>query len=218
MQQLLLMNLCGINMVMKVFFATSTSELKKYQQNYLDICRLIKEMGHTITRDWIDEAIRLYDQKVEYIDREEIYSQVSDAIMAADVVVVEGTIASFSIGHQITLALTKNKPVLFLQLNKKKSKKDPFQNNFIDGIKSPLLTVEQYTSDELPDILNDFFDKNAGKHVVKFNIVLTREIENYLNWVSFAHRVNRSEFIRELILNHMRNGDEKYRKYLEKGK
>jgi hypothetical protein len=203
---------------MKVFFAASTSELKKYKSNYLEICRLIKDMGHTITRDWLDEAIKFQDQQVVNIDREDIYQQVSDAIMAADVVVVEGTIASFSIGHQITLALTKNKPVLFLQLKQKDKKRKQFQGNFIDGIKSPLLNVEQYTPEELPDILNDFFDKNAGKHIVKFNIVLTREIENYLNWVSFAYRVNRSEFIRELILNHMRTGDEKYQKYLEKGK
>ena len=201
---------------MKVFFASSTSELKKYKDNYREICRLVKDMGHSLTRDWIEEAIRLYD-KGGNIDREDIYTQVSEAIMAADVVVVEGTIASFSIGHQITLALTKNKPVLFLQLkNPQKDKR--FKTNFIDGLKSPLLTVVQYTPDELGDILNDFFDKNAGKHIVKFNIVLTREIENYLNWVSFAYRVNRSEFIRELIIKHMQTGDQKYQKYLDKGR
>lgn len=203
---------------MKVFFACSTSELKKYKNNYLEICKLTKEMGHNLTRDWLDEAIKLIEGGTTTIDREDIYSQVADAIMAADVVVIEGTVASFSIGHQITLALLKNKPVLFLQLKEKGKKRGRIKNNFIDGIKSPLLTVVQYTPDELADVLNDFFDKNGGKHIVKFNIVLTREIENYLNWVSFAHRVNRSEFIRELILNHMRNDDAKYQKYLQKGR
>ena len=203
---------------MKVFFACSTSELKKYKGNYLEICKLTKEMGHTLTRDWLDEAIELIEKGTTTINREDIYSQVADAIMAADVIVIEGTVASFSIGHQITLALLKNKPVLFLQLKDKNKKRGRIRNNFIDGIKSPLLNVVQYSPDELADILNDFFDKNGGKHIVKFNIVLTREIENYLNWVSFSHRVNRSEFIRELILSHMRNDDTKYQKYLQKGR
>lgn len=200
---------------MKVFFACSTGKLDKYQDNYLEICRLVKEMGHSLTRDWLDEAIRLY-KKGGFVDREDVYSKVNEAILAADLVVIEGTIASFSIGHQITLALTKNKPVLFLQLQKKKKDNKPFKNSFIDGLKSPLLTVSQYNRDNLADCLNDFFDKNSGKHIIKFNIVLTREIENYLNWASFAYRKNRSEFIRELIIDHMNNSDPKYRKYLDK--
>lgn len=42
---------------MKVHFACSTSELDIYGKNYLDICNIIRELGHTIARDWIENAV-----------------------------------------------------------------------------------------------------------------------------------------------------------------
>ena len=42
---------------MKVHFACSTEELLKHKDKYRKICSLIKKMGHTIPRDWLEEAI-----------------------------------------------------------------------------------------------------------------------------------------------------------------
>jgi len=201
---------------MKVHFACSTSELEKYKGNYLKICNLIKEMGHTITRDWIEEAIQIVkEKKVNSLDREETYNKVVSSILASDVAIIEGTVASFSIGHQITLGLSKNKPTLFL-ISKQEAKKNvKVKNSFLAGINSPLLKVVEYDDSNLADTLNDFLNNNGGRPVVKFNIVLTKEIENYLDWSSFTNKVNKSEFIRNLILKHMKDDDVQYRKYME---
>ena len=203
-------------MVMKVHFACSTSELETYKNNYLKICNLIKEMGHTITRDWLEEAIQLVkEKKVGSLDREDVYNKVVSSILASDVVVIEGTVASFSVGHQITLGLSKNKPTLFL-ISKQEAKKNiKVKNSFLAGINSPLLKVVEYDDSNLADTLNDFLNNNGGRPVVKFNIVLTKEIENYLDWVSFTNKVNKSEFIRNLILKHMKDDDKQYHKYIE---
>src|SRR5437868_1812193 len=100
---------------MKVCFACSTSELSARKETYRQICALIKEMGHTLTRDWLEEAIQIVEKNaVSTLDREEVYTKVLGSILAADVMVIEGTVASFSVGHQVTLALSKNKPTLFL--------------------------------------------------------------------------------------------------------
>src|SRR3989338_3287250 len=200
---------------MKVCFACSTSELEIRKDTYRKICALIKEMGNTITRDWLEEAIRVVENKtLDTLDREEVYNKVLGSILASDVMVIEGTVASFSVGHQVTLALSKSKPTLFFvkkkTLNKKHGK---LKDSFLSGITSPLLTVAEYDDSNLADILNDFLNNNGGKPIVKFNIVLTKEIENYLNWASFTHKLNKSEFIRNLILKHMRNEDEQYQKY-----
>jgi hypothetical protein len=133
------------------------------------------------------------------------------------VVIIEGTVASFSVGHQVTLGLSKNKPTLFLvkkNPNSKKSSKS--KDSFLAGLNSPLLKVVEYDSSNLVDVMNDFLNNNGGRPIVKFNIVLTREIEGYLDWASFTYKINRSEFIRNLILNHMRNEDTQYKKYTEK--
>lgn len=199
--------------IMKVHFASSTSELKKYKNNYLEICRQIKKIGHTITRDWIEEAIGFYEKGTLEIDREDIYKKVMESVLTSDVVVIEGTVSSFSVGHQITVALTKNKPILFLEF-KESDKKSYFKNSFIDGIKSPLITTAKYNLNNLREILEDFFNRNKNGLAVKFNIVLTKEIDNYLDWASFTYKISKSEFIRKIIQKYMNETDHRYRKYL----
>ena len=178
---------------MKIHFACSTSELEKYKDNYRKICSTIKAMGHTITRDWLEEAIRIVENKaVNSLDREDVYSKVTTSIFNSDIVIVEGTIASFSVGHQVTLGLSKNKPTLFLIAKNTANKKNgKMTNSFLAGLKSPLLKIAEYDDSNLVDIINDFLNNNGGRPVVKFNIVLTKEIESYLDWISFTNKVNR---------------------------
>jgi len=198
---------------MKVHFASSTSKLNHYKENYLAICRHVKELGHIITRDWLDEAIKYYEDGKLEIDRESVYKKSIQSILTSDVVIVEGTVSSFSVGHQITIALSKNKPVLFL-VYKDASEKNYFKNNFIDGIKSPLLTVAKYSLHNLRDIIEDFLNQNKGGNTIKFNLVFTKEIDNYLDWASFTYKTNKSEFIRRIIEKYIDETDERYKKYL----
>lgn len=202
---------------MKVHFACSTSELETYKNSYRKICDLIKNMGHIIMRDWLEEAINLIESNtIASLDREDVYNKVVASILASDVLIIEGTVASFSLGHQITLGLSKNKPTLFLVSKKKTAKNtNKSKKTFLSGLNSPLLKVVEYDDSNLADILNDFLNNNGGQPVVKFNIVLTREIESYLNWVNFTYKTNRSEFIRNLILKHMKEEDKQYNKYLD---
>ena len=202
---------------MKIHFGCSTSELEVYGRNYLDICNILRDTGHTLTRDWIENAVATLDAykkgklKVDTVD---IYNKAVQSILASDAVVIEGTVSSFSIGHQVTLALSKNKPTLVLLYNDGSEKKNKLQSSFILGIKSPLLSVSKYSSKEdLKRILSDFLNKSTGPSV-KFNIVLSKEIESYLDWASFFYKVNKSEFIREIIVKHMNDNDHEYKKYI----
>lgn len=205
--------------LMKVHFACSTSELDVYSKNYLDICNIIREQGHTITRDWIKNAVSTLSdyKKGKYkVDRVEIYNKTVQSILASDFVVIEGTISSFSIGHQLTLALSKNKPVLYMMYRDAGENKNKLQNNFVHGVNSPLLTVAKYSSiEDIKKILTNFFNNNSSVST-KFNIVLNKEIDNYLDWASFYYKMNKSEFIRDIINKHMKETDANYKKYLSK--
>ena len=202
---------------MKIHFACSTSELEIYGKNYIDICDLIRDAGHSITRDWIDSAVATlgdYKKGKIKIDRVEIYNKAVESILASDAVVIEGTVSSFSIGHQMTLALSKNKPTLVLLYNDGSDKKNKLQNSFISGIKSPFLTIAKYSSKEdIKRILSNFLTKSTSP-TIKFNIVLSKEIENYLDWASFYYKTNKSEFIRDIITKHMNEEDTNYQKYI----
>jgi len=203
---------------MKIHFACSTFELEIYGKNYVDICSLIKDAGHTIARDWIDNAVATledYKKGKIKIDRVEIYNKAVESILASDVVIIEGTVSSFSIGHQMTLALNKNKPTLVLIYNDGSDKKNKLQNSFINGIKSPFLTIAKYSSKEdIKRILARFLNQSTS-HTVKFNIVLSKEIENYLDWASFYYKINKSEFIRDMLTKHINENDLNYQKYIK---
>lgn len=202
---------------MKVHFACSTSELDVYSKNYLDICNIIRDMGHTIVRDWIENAVTTlkdYKKGKYVVDRVDIYNKSIQSILASDFIVIEGTVSSFSIGHQLTLGLSKNKPVLYLIYRDIDENKNKLQNNFVYGINSPLLTIAKYSSiEDIKRILTNFFNNNSNI-TTKFNIVLNKEIENYLDWASFYYKMNKSEFIRDIINKHMKEVDINYKKYL----
>lgn len=203
---------------MKVHFACSTSELEIYNKNYIDICDIIRDLGHIITRDWINNAVKTlpaYKKGKLKIDRVDIYNKAVQSLLASNVVVIEGTVSSFSIGHQMTLALSKNKPTLVLIYNDGSTSKNKLQSSFIHGIKSPFLTVAKYSNtDDLRRILSHFLAKSTNVSV-KFNIVLSKEIDNYLDWASFFYKKNKSEVIRDIIAKRMKD-DSNYEKYLSK--
>ena len=202
---------------MKVHFACSTSELEVYSKNYLDIWSIIREQGHAITRDWIKNAVATFKdyEKGKYkVDRADIYNKAIESVLASDFVVIEGTVSSFSIGHQLTLALSKNKPVLFLVYRDAGENKNKLQNSFVHGINSSFLKVAKYSSvEDIKRILIDFFNNNSSI-ATKFNIVLNKEIDNYLDWASFYYKMNKSEFIRDIINKHMKEEDANYKNYL----
>ena len=64
---------------MKIHFACSTSELAIYSKNYVDICNLIRDAGHIITRDWIDNAVafNLGSDVLEYLDHDILAPRIS---------------------------------------------------------------------------------------------------------------------------------------------
>jgi hypothetical protein len=75
---------------MKVHFAASTSKINELGDQYSLICELTKKMGHTITRDWLPEAIKLINSGKADIPREGVYDEVLKAILVADVIIAEG--------------------------------------------------------------------------------------------------------------------------------
>lgn len=197
---------------MKIHFACSTTELAARKAEYRAVVQEIKKQGHTIVRDWLEEAIELSKKNYKDLDRSHIYKKTYEAIIAADLVIVEATVSSFGIGHQIGLAISKDKPVLCL-VNKNSSELDSAGNSkFLDGMHSSLITISEYDSRSLPSIIKRFVEMHTSRASVKFNIVLNKEIDHYLDWVSYTQNINKSEFIRNLILKHMDEGNWKEQK------
>lgn len=198
---------------MKVFFTCPTKSIAKYGQCYRTIRDEIISLGHKINRDWIDYSINVAKRGNHDIPSHGLYQDVMSAILTADVIVVDATIKSMSLGHQITYALQKGKPVLLLR---RKKKNESFKKLFVEGSNSKDLTTAEYkTIKDIPKILKQFFRKYKNKSQRRFNLALTSSQDTYINWASFYYRKTKTEVIQEAI-DKLAERDSSFKKYLSR--
>lgn len=199
---------------MKVYFTCTTAEFKRFHSVYSQIRDYLISQKHTLTRDWLPETEdRLESGDTAIDDIKQIYQKCIQAIHDADLVVVEDTVSNFSTGHQISIALQRQKPTLVLWQGQKHSH---FQKMFIHGVESDYLEVKQYTAETLEKILGSFLKKyEFGTAKTRFHLVLDRLERDYLDWAQYNHGKSRTRLIRDALRQYIGRDDD-YKEYLEK--
>ena len=198
---------------MKIYFTCSTAEFLKYKKNYFAIRDFLVSEKHLLTRDWLKKAeLRIRDGNVNMTDIKEIYKDCVKAIEDADLIIIEDTISNFSTGHQITLALQKQKPVLVLW---KGEKHRHFKNMFIHGIESDKLEISQYTLSNYKEIITAFINKYSNFDIRnRFHLVLNNYERNYLDWAQYSKGKSRTKIIKS-SLSRVIEEDENYQNFLK---
>lgn len=202
---------------MKIYFTCSTAEFNKYKKDYLSIRDFIVVEDHILTRDWINKADKKIKKtgRVELSDIREIYKECITAINEAEIVIIEDTVSNFSTGHQITIALQRQKPTLVLR---SKPKHRHFKQTFIQGIDSDYLEVHQYNKKNYKEIIRTFINKYKDAHKKnRFHLVLSEVERRYLDWAQFNKGESRTKLIRDSIQDQM-DSDEDYKNYLKGSK
>lgn len=101
---------------MKVHFSASLQDIDDHIETYVLIEDAIKNAGHEIAREWLKDY-RAKGTSSEYFTEAQ-WKKISDdtlgAVEAADAIIVEATIPSFSLGYISALALANKKPLLVL--------------------------------------------------------------------------------------------------------
>lgn len=198
---------------MKIYFTASTVEFNRYKKTYFAIRDYLVQENHTLTRDWLKHTgEKINDGDLNVRDIKAIYKKCVLAINQAQLVIIEDTVSNFSTGHQITLALQKQKPTLVLWQGKKHRY---FNQMFIHGIDSEHLEIAEYKPNNLETIITAFINKYQDyNNKTRFNLVLNQYERNYLDWVQFNRGTNRTKIIKTSIDEPI-NNDKEYRKYLE---
>lgn len=198
---------------MKVFFSGSTSKLVESYDTYKLICDEVKKSGHELTRDWLDEGLINFTKKLS-VDYDEMYNDIVASILYADVGIIEGTIKGLSTGHQITIALQRGKPILFLH----HKGDNQGQLTVLKGAHSDLIKEYAYENiSEIPNIIHEYLNSQKKGARVRFNLVLTYKEHQYIDWASYMYEKSKTEIIRELIRSRM-NSDLNYTKQVKLNK
>ncbi|HEX7017372.1 MAG TPA: nucleoside 2-deoxyribosyltransferase [Patescibacteria group bacterium] len=185
---------------MKTYFVASISGRKKYLTQYQQIVRVLNKLGHEVTEDTLrpshDEVYNLTDdQKVDF------YKQVLKWIANCDLMIAEVSHPSLGVGHEISLALERGKPVIILYT-------DGNTPHFLEGLDSEKIIIEKYDSESLEKILVDAIDFAKDQSDTRFNFFISPRHVSYLDWIAKTRRLPRSVYLRDLIKADMEENQE----------
>lgn len=181
---------------MKIYFSAAI-ESQTTKREYEQTTHFLKELGHTIVLDTTKIIIPNVSSKTEE-QRSDYYEQILEGLQEADLAVFEVSFPStLHIGHEISLALQRGKPIIALY-------KIGHEPSFFLGLKEEKLLWLEYEEETLKDTLIHALSYISEQVNVRFNLFLSSRLSTYLEVVCESEKISKSKFIRDLITNHMK--------------
>jgi len=131
---------------MKVHFGGSGQGSQELYNNYIAIRDTIRELGHTITRDWLEPIVIKSTPSME-----NAYQKTVEAIKKSGAVVLEATFDTSSVGKQLSFALELKLPILVL--THQSIKKNSSLDKFVSKSSTNLIRKSVYTDRNIKKVL-----------------------------------------------------------------
>jgi hypothetical protein len=183
----------------QVYFIASSRLVAKNKQIYERMYRVIGA-EHKMVSDkvwqWIKKGVAdLSEATIE--TKKDNYQKTVKAINKSDIVVMEISGHSMSMGYILSQALEQNKPVVVLY-------KKGMEPIFVRGIVNSKLILAEYNQQNLEKVIEEAIDRAKGVVDVRFNFFVSPRMLNYLTWVSEKRRIPKAVFLRHLIEREMK--------------
>jgi hypothetical protein len=181
---------------MKIFFTASPRLLKTKSDILVEIYNQIEKLGHNnlsklVIENNVEEFYN-FDEK----DRVKHFKTTLCHIKNADVVVIEASIHSLAMGYILEKSLNLSKQVILIY----QKGNEPF---FFSGINHENFQMIDYTIENIRPVLTEAFNYATTQQDMRFNLLISPSISNYLSEVSDKERISKASFIRDLIKQHM---------------
>ena len=188
---------------MKLYFVASSrlvgADPKLYGKMYSFLSREGKMVSDKVMK-WIKRGIKDLSVAPLKTTRDN-YIKSIEAVKKADIIIMEVTGHSMSMGYLISKALELSKPVVALH----KKEHPPI---FIKGINDKKLIICEYESENVEEIMGEALKRANSMVDVRFNFFVNTKILNYLDWVAQKRMQPRSVFLRNLIEREMKKDKE----------
>jgi len=188
---------------MKLYFTVSSRLVADDPKLYSKMCSLLANEGKMVSNkvmEWIKKGVKDISGAPLNIKKEN-YIQSIDSVKKADIVVMEVSGHSMSMGYLISKALEMNKPVIALH----DKKHTPI---FIKGIDDQKLIISEYDPESIEEVIKEALKKANSLIDIRFNFFINPKILNYLDWVAQKRMQPRSVFLRNLIEREMKKDKE----------
>lgn len=185
---------------MRIFFGGSLPRFRTNKSDYIKIRDSITSLGHILTRDWIEEE----GKKDIKRSVNEMYELTEKAINNSDAVILEYSQDISAVGQQLVIALQKSIPTLLLIKDSKETEDSPLSDYFISSKDLKHVKKAKYKNSDIKKIISNFLKwVDENKQLVRFNLELERELDEYLKLKSKKNNSSKAEEIRALIVKDM---------------
>lgn len=189
---------------MKIYYIASISLKDKYGEAFKQIGAALKKLEFEVNdTNLVGWDLKDLARDKEY--RKDHYRKVIKDIKNADIIVSEVSFpSSINVGHEITVAMDMEKPVLALY----SKGNSPI---FLEGNTSDKFILAEYDPTDmlgLEKLIKSSLKKLLKTTDIRFNFFISPEIVRYLDWVAKIKRVPRSVYLRDLIEDDMKKHKE----------
>lgn len=187
---------------MKIYLTASISQRDYLSDYYKRIIKTCEKQGYKVYSGNLFKYESYREELQSQADRMEWYKNSLRAITSADIVIVEISYPSTAnVGHELSVALEKGKPVIALY----KEDKNPV---FLQGKADERLFLVPYTDDDIEDVLTDALKDASDQMDVRFNFFVSPKIVRFLDWIAKKKKMPRAVYLRRLIDQDMQKNKE----------
>lgn len=188
---------------MKVYFSASRFYKDQYETVYTMIVSLLKKYDYEVIDNSIEKApLGVKEMSIE--EKVDHYKKTTDFLDKSDFSIFEASFPStLHIGHEISLAIEKGKPVVVLYSDEPGKAPMLFQ-----GIKSDRIIWAAYNKTNLAKVVVQAIEKARAISDVRFNFFISPRLLSYLDFVAKKKMIPRSVFLRDLIDREMKKDKE----------
>ena len=188
---------------MKVSFIFSQTD-SKFNKNYTNITSALENAGNKVS------VIKLNEVSTEPEQAKKEYQKIINSIKKSDFIVIETSVQASIIGFLMSTAINEKKPILALSDEKLGKDSESFWNY---AIKNKLLACKTYSLKNINEVIAEFL--NSVKKIIdtKFILIISPEIDSYLEWASENRRMHKAQVVRRAVEEIM-SLDKEYKKFI----
>ncbi len=175
---------------MKIFFVGSNTP--SMFPTYKKIISVLKEQGHSVDDKWMEST-----REEDVNDFEATYKKNMQSIKNCEVIIAETSLQIASIGFLIATALNQKKPVLALYHVDSPMKVSTTLKGTAQ--KNKMLHYREYSESKLDENLSSFMKEIKNYLDTKFILIISPEIDRYLEWASQNKRMHKAQIVRDAV-------------------
>jgi nucleoside 2-deoxyribosyltransferase len=187
---------------MKIYVSLPLDFEEKDMKAFMEGVSHLKKLGHNV----VDTTGHNAKSKE---NAEKLFSHSDKSLKDTDIVIAEVSKSDSKVGYEIAKAFNEKKFVIALENENAVDKVNPI----VHGNTSKNLMHTKYHKDNITAIIEESVKEAAKRLDSKFILIISPEIDRYLDWSSTTKRMHKAQIVRN-ALEQMMKKDKDYKNYL----